>query len=166
MKRQLLCGCGINKTLRNGPAEDLVTLDNNPDRGPDIVWDLTKMPWPFIANEFDEVHAYHVLEHLWSQGDYPSFFRFFTEVYRITKPEAMVFIVVPTTTSPWLFGDPSHKSIIHPLHFQFLSQAFYRYECDELKGTGSDFRNIYAADFETTDVRVYQDETAIFLKRI
>ena len=88
--KELIIGCG-SRTVKdlsfgNSEFENPVRLDINADHNPDIVWDLTVHPLPFQDNEFDEIHAYQVLEHLAYQGDYEFFFKEFTEYHRILKP--------------------------------------------------------------------------------
>lgn len=164
MKRKLLLGCGVDKRLRMamGDIEDpsqylLTTLDYNSDRNPDIVWDLKNLPIIDLGDDtFDEVHCYHVIEHLWAQGDYKSFFAFFTEVWRLLKPNGIAFFTYPNHKHGWALGDPSHTSIIHHYQFMFLSQDFYKKEVDENNGMGSDFRFLWKKDFQTLKT-VYDD---------
>ena len=76
MKKELLIGCGSkwNKRLTcdgNDEWSNLTTLYYNADHKPDMVWNLMwndVLP-PTWKNEFDEIHAYEVLEHLGQQGD-------------------------------------------------------------------------------------------------
>jgi hypothetical protein len=69
MRRELLLGCGTNrdKKVTGSWTEptwgELVTLDIDPETKPDIVHDLSVLPYPFRDDEFDEIHAYEVLEH-------------------------------------------------------------------------------------------------------
>ena len=152
---ELLLGCGANKAKQMGMApspeedpgwQDLVTLDINPDHTPDVVWDLRKMPWPFEDDQFDEVHAYEVLEHLGQQGDYETFFAQFTEIWRILKPGGFLLAMCPSPGSPWVWGDPSHARAIFPETLVFLSQKSYEEQVG--KTQMSDFRYIYKADLE------------------
>jgi len=144
--KQLLIGCGRNQQKKmsidpNGPDwEDLTTLDINPNVNPDVVWDLNKVPYTF-----DEIHAYEVLEHLGSLGDYTSFFTQFEELWRILKSNGLLLGTTPTLTSPWLFGDPGHTRVISLETLTFLSQSAYS-QID--KGSPmSDYRSIYKGNF-------------------
>jgi len=125
---------------------DLVTLDINPDHYPDVLHDLNDRPLPFADNEFDEIHAYEVLEHIGRQGDYKSFCEEFSEYWRILKPGGMLVGTCPHHKSEWAWGDPSHVRVLTLGTFVFLSQAEY------VKQVGvtamSDFRYLYKADFE------------------
>jgi SAM-dependent methyltransferase len=149
--KELLVGAGssrVKKLFVNGRNEwtHLVTLDNNADHRPDVVWSLEEFPLPFKDSEFDEVHAYEVLEHTGQQGDYIFFFAQFSELWRILKPGGFLIGTCPSRNSPWAWGDPSHKRIVQPENFVFLDQTEY------VKQVGvtamSDFRYIYKADFE------------------
>lgn len=156
-KKQLLIGCGSSREKRmtcdnNYEWGELVTLDNNATHQPDVVWDLMDMPLPFMGREFDEIHAYEVLEHLGQQGDYKLFFKQFSEFHRILKPDGHLLATVPMKDSPWALGDPSHSRIITPEQLVFLRQSSYE---QVGKTSMSDFRNIYKADFDI----VYQAES-------
>ena len=145
--RELLLGCGSRTekdiTLSTKEFSNVVRLDNNPDQEPDVLWDLTEHPLPFDDKEFDEIHAYEVLEHLAYQGDYKFFFTEFTEYSRILKKEGYFYGSVPRGV--WTWGDPSHKRTIQRETLLFLDQDAYK----QVGQTSmSDFRNIYKADFK------------------
>jgi len=125
---------------------DTVTLDFNDEVNPDVVWDLRVHPLPFEDNEFDEIHAYHILEHLAQQGDYEFFFNEFNEYYRILKPEGRFYGVVPAVFGIWAWGDPGHARLFPKEYFIFLNRDSYK-EC----GNGNpltDYRFIYNGDFK------------------
>jgi len=152
MKKELLIGCGSERSKRlslDGSSlwDNLVTLDYNADHRPDFVWDLNNFfGLPFDDNAFDEIHAYEVLEHTGTQGDYKFFFRQFSDFWRVLRPGGHFFATCPSRHSPWAWGDPSHTRIMQPEQLVFLSQQQYR---DQVGKTSmSDFRNIYKADFE------------------
>jgi SAM-dependent methyltransferase len=149
---ELLLGCGRDRGRRiqidgRDGWRELVTLDNNPDHEPDVLWDLTSQePLPFPDDTFDELHAYEVLEHIGQQGDFRTFFRQFSEFWRILKPGGVLAATCPSYRSQWAWGDPSHTRVIQACTLTFLSQEQYH------KGIGStamsDFRYLYQADFE------------------
>ena len=151
MKKELLIGCGNSRTksmaLPGEPFdwESLVTLDVDPLSGADVLHDLEQLPLPFQDNEFDEVHAYHVLEHTGRQGDYKFFFKQFEEFHRILKPGGHFLAVVPSHNTLWTWGDPGHTRIINSGTILFLSQKQYE---QVGKSTMTDYRHIYKADFD------------------
>ena len=153
MKRELLIGCGSTRDKRlvcDGEQSwsALTTLDYNSDHRPDVVWDLSnKFGLPFDANTFDEIHAYEVLEHTGSQGDYKFFFWQFSDFWRVLKPGGHLLATCPSRHSAWAWGDPSHTRVLQKEQLVFLSQAEYRKQVGNT--SMSDFRNIYKADFET-----------------
>lgn len=148
--KELLMGCGsrTQKDLYVDGKKDfqnVVRCDINVDHSPDCVVDLRKHPLPFQTEEFDEIHAYDVLEHLAAQGDYEFFFKEWTEYHRILKPGGHFFGSCPSWNSPWAFGDPSHTRIISRETLVFLSQDQYKNQVGNTKM--SDFRYLYKADF-------------------
>jgi predicted SAM-dependent methyltransferase len=150
VKKQLLLGCGRSRAKRMHVDHELewgelVTLDHNPEVLPDVVHDLEKMPLPFNDNEFDELHAYGVLEHLGDQGDYKLFFAQFSDFHRILKPGGLLLAIVPSFNAVHQWGDPSHRRVINDVTLSFLSQAVYS-QCGTTMMT--DFRDIYKADFK------------------
>jgi SAM-dependent methyltransferase len=149
---ELLIGCGSRREKCVIPAgvsphwTKLVTLDFNGDHNPDVVWDLTKRPFPFEDSTFDEVHAYEVLEHLGQQGDFRSFFDDFSELWRILKPGGWLIGTSPAWNSKWAWGDPGHTRIISAESLLFLDQSEYAVQVG--KTPMSDYRWCYKADFE------------------
>ena len=61
--RVLDLGCGT-RPLPVRPQDTLVTADQDPKTGANVVGDLTAN-WPFAAQEFDLVYAGHVVEHFY-----------------------------------------------------------------------------------------------------
>lgn len=91
-------GCGKYK-IKNAIGMDFCDIPNI-----DVVHDLNSFPYPFKDNSFDEIHCYHILEHL---NDVISVMQ---ELYRIGKSGGKVFIRVPhASCSKSLWIDPTHK---------------------------------------------------------
>jgi SAM-dependent methyltransferase len=149
--KELLLGCGSNwqkKLVHPGTPnewQNLVTVDVNPDHKPALVWNLEEIPLPFDDNMFDEIHAYEVLEHVGTQGDYKFFFAQFEDFWRILKPNGLLIGTTPMWNSVWAWGDPSHKRVIQKENFVFLDQEQYKIQVG--KTPMSDFRYIYSADY-------------------
>lgn len=166
---ELLLGCGSvrRKLLCDGGRAEwsaLTTLDINPDHKPDVVHDMNDIPLPFGDETFNEIHAYEVLEHTGTQGDYRFFFAQWSDFWRLLKPGGMFFGTVPLPNSPWAWGDPSHTRVLPAESFTFLSQAEY----DRQVGVTamSDFRWLYKADFSIEFMQPQGQVLAFALKAI
>lgn len=154
---QLLLGCGsarVKKLARPGHEEwsGLVTLDLNADHAPDVVHDLNNLPLPFPDNSIEEIHAYDVLEHVGQQGDWRTFFAQFSEFWRLLEPGGQLFAISPHPTSPWAWGDPGHTRVLSPEMLVYLCQPQYDAQVGITPMT--DYRFVYAADFEVVHVSV------------
>lgn len=131
----------------------LTTLDHNPDCKPDIEADLECLPYTWARdNEYNEIHAYDVLEHTGQQGDFRFFFAQWSEFWRILKPDGIFYGRVPPLTSKWLWGDPGHKRVISLESLTFLSQLEYDKQLG--KTALCDYRRWYSGDFEA--VRAFE----------
>lgn len=142
----------------------LVTLDIDPTTKPDVVWDLNEFPYPFDNDSFDEIHAYEVLEHCGSQGDWRFFFKQFEELWHLLKPKGKLIFTVPAPHSVWVWGDPGHSRMIHPEQMLFLSQA--QYEAQVGKTAMTDYRHVYTADFRVLEQQVGGDTFLCVLEGI
>lgn len=111
-------GCGRQKV----PGS--VGVDRLPDSAADVVHDLDQLPYPFHDNEFDQVIAVNVLEHV------ADLVRTMEEIHRICKPGAVVYIAGPHFTSCDVHTDPTHRR-------GFTSRTFdYWVEGSQLFGLG------------------------------
>lgn len=91
-------GCGPNK------KQGFIGVDSREFPGVDTVWDLRKR-WPWKDGSVEEVHCSHFIEHLTG----PERIHFFNELYRVLKPAATAFIVVPHWSSGRAYGDLTHQ---------------------------------------------------------
>ena len=165
---ELLLGCGASrekKIVRDGDTlwKALITLDINPDHNPDVVWDIEQLPLPFEDNEFDECHAYEVLEHTGRQGDWRGFFAQWSEFWRILKPDGLFIGTSPHWTSSWAWGDPGHSRIISQECLTFLAQS--EYDAQIGKTAMTDYRFCYKADFEPVHMAASQDGSFCYVMR-
>jgi len=94
--KKLNIGCG--KDLK----KDYVNIDIV-DYGGNVIHDLNSYPFPFEENSFDEIYASHILEHL------DNFHKAITELYRISKPGAIIIVYAPFFLNTKYFGEPDHK---------------------------------------------------------
>lgn len=83
--------------------EGWVNLDFHKNLKCDVVHNLNKFPWPFKDNEADFILMNHVLEHL---DDVP---RVMKELWRISKPGAIIRITVPYFNNFNAYRDATHK---------------------------------------------------------
>lgn len=138
---------------------NVVTVDIDESVEPHIVFDLDTLPYPWPSDYFDEIHAYDVLEHCGSQGDWKFFFWQFNELWRCLKPGGKFIFSVPSPISPWVWGDPGHKRMIHPASLTFLMQSEYE------KSVGStamtDYRHVYFGDFEIEYAELVEGDTFV-----
>jgi SAM-dependent methyltransferase len=108
-------GCGPNK-VPGAVGVDCLALP-----GVDVVHDLNSYPYPFAADSVDEIHAYHVLEHV------PDVMATLEELWRISKPAATVHIRVPHFTGILAWKDPTHKRSFTSESFGYFGQNGYSY---------------------------------------
>ncbi len=113
-EKKLNLGCG-DLTL-----EGYINLDIVKTKGSDIEHNLNEYPWPFQDNSFDEILALQIIEHV----DDPT--KFLEEIYRISKPGALVHIETPHHASGNAYGDISHKNY-------FSYQAFVNLDANRLQ---------------------------------
>jgi len=128
--KSLLLGAGNDRRRKvswpgNEEWGDLTTLDIDPGTGCDVVHDLDVLPYPFADGEFDEIHAYEVMEHCGRQGDWKFFFDQFEELYRILKPDGFLCCTVPMWDSMWAWADPGHRRVIAEGSLAFLNREEY-----------------------------------------
>lgn len=95
--KKLNFGCG-DKILRS-----YINCDKEPYKGVDIRFDFDYFPYPFDDNSFDYILAHYVFEHL----KYPE--KVLKELWRISKPNAIIFISVPYWNSMLAHTDIDHK---------------------------------------------------------
>lgn len=166
---ELLIGCGNQREKvlfqpGNEAFTALTTLDIDPNSGADVIHDLDVLPYPFGDEQFDEIHAYEVLEHCGRQGDWRFFFGQFSELWRIMKPGGWLCATCPSITSRWAWGDPGHTRVIQPESLVFLSQANYR---DQVGRTAmTDYRHVWAGDFEPVHIHDDGESLQFVLKAV
>ncbi len=151
--RELLIGAGNNRAkkvkIRTMPHEwqGLTTLDIDEGTNPDVVHNLNVMPLPFDDNSFDEIHAYEVLEHCGTQGDWKFFFAQFEEFWRVLKPGGLFCASCPDYKSVWAWADPGHTRVISHGSLVFLNQEEYAAQVGKTAMT--DYRPWYKGNFRT-----------------
>ncbi|MFN3551239.1 MAG: glycosyltransferase [Endomicrobiia bacterium] len=106
----------------------------NPENNPDILWDLNNYPWPFDDNEFDMVYCSHCLEHL----EDPK--KALEEIWRVSKPNAKLVLIVPHFSSRLAWWDVEHKrafssGLLHSFteEYKKLSSTYARFKVEKIK---------------------------------
>ncbi|OGG01669.1 hypothetical protein A2Z33_05505 [Candidatus Gottesmanbacteria bacterium RBG_16_52_11] len=98
MKKKVLnLGCGLVR-IPGTIGVDRIMIEDFVD----IVHDLNDIPYPFQKNSVDEIHMYHVLEHLINPV------QVLEEIHRILKPGGLLHLRVPHFSSMGAFTDITH----------------------------------------------------------
>jgi len=104
-------GCGNQK------VPGAIGIDKFKTQVVDVVCDLEKCPFlPFKDDIFDEIHAYHVLEHL------EDTVKIMEEIWRVCKPKGKVFIRVPHYSGRKAWIDPTHKKSFSVFSFDYFGE--------------------------------------------
>jgi SAM-dependent methyltransferase len=103
-------GCGTRK--QDAAA---VGIDRSPNSAADIVWDLDRYPWPLESDRFSRVFMSHIIEH------FEDAMKAMSEVHRVCKNGADVFIVTPHFSSHNSFQDPTHRRHLAVSSFEYFS---------------------------------------------
>lgn len=144
MQRCLMLGAGLAKPVRRLRLEDSapegetkwVTLDINPSGKPDHLFDLEalELESPYTdgttiglpEGEFHEIHAYDILEHFGTQGNYVGFFRTFRALHKALVLGGALIGTTPAYDSVWAWGDPGHRRMISIQTLAFLVKDHYK----------------------------------------
>ena len=112
-KDKVILNLGSGKTRIPGVINvDVVNIPGYTD----VVHDLDVTPYPFSKNSVDEIHIYHLLEHL----SHP--IKKIEEIYRILKPGGILHLRVPHFSSMGAFTDITHQ---RPF-------GYYSFDCFEV----------------------------------
>jgi SAM-dependent methyltransferase len=107
-------GCGERK------IEGYTGVDISPITGVDIVYDLTKYPWPWEDNSILDIRCSHFLEHV---VDIKTFME---ECYRILTPGGIIQFTCPYYSSIRAWQDFTHVRSINENTFLYFSQDFLK----------------------------------------
>lgn len=171
--RELLLGCGSarDKRVRWGDVpetwQSLSTHDIDPETGADVIHDLNVFPYPWADNEFDEVHAYEVLEHCGRQGDAAFFFAQFAEFYRILKPGGYFVGTTPAWDAQTAWCMPDHCRVIAEGSLAILDHRYYR-DLGQHSGRGkADYRKaLGTTNFETIAHKTEGDNFGFVMRAV
>lgn len=70
----------------------------------DVAWDLEVLPWPCKNEEWDEIYAIDVFEHLNIE-----IVDWLSECHRVIKPEGKLTLRLPAWDNELSYRDPTHK---------------------------------------------------------
>jgi SAM-dependent methyltransferase len=107
-------GCGKTR-IPGSIGVDRVAIPGSVD----VVHNLNVTPYPFPDESVDEVHFYHVLEHL----DDPV--AKLEEIHRILKPGGVLHMRVPHFSSSGAFTDITHKRPFSYYSFDCFEEGSY-----------------------------------------
>ena len=107
-------GCGSHK------ATGYIGVDLAPSPSVDVVADLTRR-FPFDTSTVDHLRAYDIIEHL------PDRIHTMNEIWRISKPDALIDIRVPSTDGRGAFQDPTHVSFWNINSFLYYTRQYPAY---------------------------------------
>lgn len=132
----------------------------------DVNFDLNMLRWwglPFEDREFEEIHAFHILEHFGKQGDFDFFFSEWNEYWRVLKLGGLFNGIVPMWNGIWAFGDPGHVRVLPSAVFTFLDRDEYQ---KQVGVTGmTDYRKWYKGDFQLVSFVHTSDDNMNFILR-
>ena len=114
--KKLNMGCGRNI------KEDYINLDITNFPGVDFKHDLTKFPYPFKDNYFDEILLLGVLELINTD-----FIKIMEELHRICKPKAIIKIRSPVFPNMCSAQDPLTKKFMTWNTFEYFKDDGLNY---------------------------------------
>lgn len=109
-------GCGKAR-IPGSIGVDRVRIENYVD----IVHNLDETPYPFGNDSVDEIHFYHVLEHLQNPV------RKLEEIHRILKPGGVLFMRVPHFSAMGAFTDLTHVRPFGYTSFDCFEKKHYQH---------------------------------------
>ena len=125
------------------PEANWTNADRHPGEGIQETFDVFAYPFvrgsngsPYNDDTFDEIWLSHLAEHIphdprWTfyadkypelkrAGEEDGFYVFFTELWRIAKPDGIIHVVSPTANHYSAFGDPQHRRYLVPQVFSYF----------------------------------------------
>jgi SAM-dependent methyltransferase len=131
----------ISLDLGSGPipknpfnSEMLKGVDFRENKENNVMYaDLSLGKLPFKDNEFDFISSYDVFEHIQRVGYFEGktifpFIALMNEVFRILKPNGILFSIQPVYPSKLAFQDPTHVNIMSEdtMDFYFCEKSWAR----------------------------------------
>lgn len=98
----------------NHRLDGSIGVDRLGTKAVDVICDMNLFPYPFRGNSFEEVLLSNILEHL------PDTISAMQEIYRISRNDAMVRIIVPYYNSPWRTPGSNPCKMFHGVFIRLL----------------------------------------------
>lgn len=116
--KKIILNLGCGKTR----IPDSIGVDKYPvEDYVDVIHDLDITPYPFEDNYADEIHFYHVLEHLHNP------LQKMEEIHRILKPGGVLHMRVPHFSSMGAFSDITHVRPFGYASFDYFDKNNYHH---------------------------------------
>jgi len=144
---RLNVGTGPNVDL----APDVINVDWHPFPGVNVLHDIDQTPWPFDDDQFSDVRAVHVFEHLTNP------LGFMSEAHRVLEVGGTLRLFVPHYQSENSFTDPTHV--------RHCTLRTWDYWC---VGTQLHNESVYAGDaiFDKVEVTKFGDDIHATLRKV
>ena len=144
-------GCGWAK------QPGAIGVDRAPLRSVDVVANLDVFPLPFKDGLFDEIYLNDVVEHI------PNTIKLMEEIYRISAPNAKIFIRVINWNSEYNAMDPTHVRPFHEKTFNFFGEykdrlhySSARFKVQEVKkGYSARARKLFRNNIKWLEIASY-----------
>lgn len=113
---------------------------------PPIVQADLRTDWPWSDSSVEQILAHDIFEHL------PDKIHTMNEAWRVLVPTGVVDIVVPSTSGPGAFQDPTHVSFWNERSFlYYLENNIYRTRFAAAYGIQARFNAVEASILDTVD---------------
>ena len=119
MKLNFGCGRNILKGYENVDIQEGKGINNS--------FDFNVFPYPYPGNYFDYIYCDNVLEHL----DNPEWVML--ELWRITKPNGIIRIIVPYYNSKNAYNDITHKHYFNERAIKVMCGIDHAYDTAPVK---------------------------------
>jgi len=88
--KALNLGCGLTK-FESSEDTEFINVDIDPKMNPDVLHDITKIPFPFDKNSIDVVYLLHTIEHLNNEIQ----IKVLNEIRRVLKDNGILVVSYP-----------------------------------------------------------------------
>lgn len=122
---------------------------------PEVRWDLEIFPWPWENDSVEEIVMTHVLEYLGETKDL--YLRIWQELYRICKPNAVIYLLVSHPRHDDFINDPTQVRAVTPASLELFSKR-KNLAWAEMQVANSPLALYLDVDFEISQTNYILDE--------